>query len=136
MIFKHVAAYLAARSVHRILVGRPFFVDLDVTNPPAVLAEARREWAATTASYAADPKLYDFDVRNLLIGIEAFRQSKPARKLRESFIFFAPLPEHVTSTGRIFMSQRAVAVARLAHDLTRRKVVTADRALALLRVPA
>jgi hypothetical protein len=74
MIHKHVAAMLAARSVDRLLAGRPFYADLDCSNPPAVLAQASREWAATVACYGIDPKLFDFDVRSLLIGIEAFAQ--------------------------------------------------------------
>jgi len=136
VIYKHVAHYLAARCLHRVLAGRPFFANLDVMNPPAILAGAHHEWDATTACYATDPRLYDFDVRSLLIGVAAYQQSKPTKTLREALVLFAPLPEHITSTGRIFMHQRASLVARLAHDLTRRKVVTADRALALLRVPA
>jgi hypothetical protein len=136
MIYKNVAAYLAARAAHRVMAGRPFFADLDCSDPPAILAEAHREWAATTACYSADPKLYDFDVRNLLIGIEAHRQSKPSKKMREAWVFFVPLPEHITASGGIFMHQRASLVAKLARELTRRKVVTVDRALTLLRVPA
>jgi len=135
VIYRNVAAYLSARCLHRVLAGRPVFADLDCSDPPAILAQAHREWAATVTAYATDPKLYDFDVRSLLIGVEAFRQSKPARKLRESLILFAPLPEHITSTGRVFMNLRGPLVAKLARDLTRRKVVTIDRARELLRVP-
>ena len=132
MIFKNVAAYVAARAAHRVLAGRPFFADLDVRDPPAVIAQAHREWDATTRCYASDPKLFDWDVRSLLIGYEAFKQSKPTKQLRESLVLFAVLPEHICATGRVFMHARAPLVARLAKELTRRKVVKADRALAIL----
>lgn len=132
MIFKNVAAFIAARAAHRVLAGRPYFMVLDVTDPPGVISQALKEWDATTRCYAADPKTYDWDVRSLLIGYEAFKQSKPARKLREAMIFWAPLPEHITGAGRMFMHARAALVARLAKELTRRKVLTVDRVMAIL----
>lgn len=96
MIYKHVAAFIAARAIHRILGGRPFFADLDITDPFGVVAQAHREWNATTACYAVEPKLFDFEVRSLLIGLEAFRQSKPTGKWRTALVLYAPLPEHIT----------------------------------------
>jgi hypothetical protein len=40
MIYKNVSDYVAARAAHRVLGGRPFFADLDISDPPAVLARA------------------------------------------------------------------------------------------------
>jgi hypothetical protein len=133
MIYKHVAWLIAARAVHRIVTSRPFFADLDVRDPLAVLKQVHREWDATTACYATDPKLYMFEVVSLLIGSSAYQQSKPNGKWRKALCLFAPLPEHITASGRLFMRSRETQVAKLAKKLTRRKVVTVDIALALLR---
>jgi hypothetical protein len=71
-------------------------------------------------------------VRSLLVGIEAYQRSKPFGKWRTALVLYAPLPEHVTGFGRLFMNSRAPQVAKLARELTRKKTVTADRVLALL----
>jgi hypothetical protein len=133
MIFKHIAAFVAGRAVHRIMCGRPFFADLDVTNPPAVVARAHKEWAATTRCYRDDPKTFMWEVVNLLVGIEAFWQSKPSKKRRKAMAFYAPLPEHITPCGRTFLNLRAPVVAKVARELTRRKVMSAERVLELVR---
>ncbi len=133
VIRKHVAAYVAARACHRVIAGRPYFCDLDVSDPAAVIAQAHREWNATTRAYADDPKTFMWDVVNLLIELEAYRQSNPRKKEREALILYAPLPEHITPCGRVFLNLRAPIVAKVARELTRRKVMSAERVLELVR---
>jgi hypothetical protein len=108
MRFKHVAALVAGRAVHRILCGRPFWQDLDISDPLAVLASAHREWTATTACYAVEPKIFEYDVRSLLIGLEAYQLSKPNRWWREALFLYAPLPEWITPSGRTWVNQHGV----------------------------